>query len=168
MEPPVTPPRKTQSSLRQAHRHHEDSRSYASPHKTPMLKSEPLTPTANTSRKSGRDTWAPATPTSLPKRKRHEGAAGLSAERAGGDGDDIFEDNGPVRTEAEIFHEIAAVEPLATGDSTANEKQYIAIATYWDEDIIGVACPFCMETKIHLMSRPRNTADIDMRVPSRL
>ncbi|OBT88952.1 hypothetical protein VE02_02837 [Pseudogymnoascus sp. 03VT05] len=165
MEPPVTPPRKTQSSLRQAHRHYEDARSYASPPETPMWRSEPLTPTANTSRKRGRDTWAPATPTSLPRRKRREAAAGLSAERSIGDGEDIFEDNGPVRTEEEIFRDITADKPLATGDFTANEKQYIGIALHWDADIIGVICPFCMETEIHLMPRPNNTADVDLRVP---
>ncbi|OBT76989.1 hypothetical protein VF21_04175 [Pseudogymnoascus sp. 05NY08] len=165
MEPPVTPPRKTQSSLRQAHRHHEDARSYASPPKTPMFRSEPLTPTANTSGKRGRDTWAPATPTSLPRRKRHETTAGLSAKQPVGDGEGLFEDNGPVRTEAEIFHDITADKPLATGDFTANEKQYIGVALHWDADIIGVICPFCMETEVHLMPRPSNTADIDLRIP---
>ncbi|KFY76118.1 hypothetical protein V499_04048 [Pseudogymnoascus sp. VKM F-103] len=167
MEPPVTPPRRIQSSLRQTHRHHEDATSYASPPKTPMWRSERLTPTANTSRKRGRDTWAPATPTSLPRRKRREAVTGVSAEWAVGDGEDIFEDNGPVGTETEvsISHAIAAVEPLATGDSLGNEKQYIAIAVHWDADVIGVVCPFCMETEIHLMPRPSNTSDIDLRVP---
>ncbi|KFZ15504.1 hypothetical protein V501_02698 [Pseudogymnoascus sp. VKM F-4519 (FW-2642)] len=167
MEPPVTPPRKIQSSLRQAHRHHEDAASYASPPKTPMLRSEPQTPTANTSRKRGRDTWAPATPTSLPRRKRRECAARLSAEWAAGDEEDPFENIGLVGTETEVSvsHAIAAAEPLATRDSRGNSKQYIAIAVYWDADVIGVVCPFCMETEIHLMPRPSNTSGVDLRVP---
>lgn len=172
MEPPVTPPRKTQSSHRDVHRHQHDARNYASPPDTPMWGSEPTTPIANSSRKRGRDNWAPETPTSLPRRKRHEAAAGLSGERPVGDGDDIVEDDGRVGTETEVSasHAIAAVEPLATGDplptgdSLANAKQYIAIAAFWDEDIIGVVCPFCLETEIHLMPRQSNTADSDLRV----
>ncbi|KFY83777.1 hypothetical protein V500_09906 [Pseudogymnoascus sp. VKM F-4518 (FW-2643)] len=167
MEPPVTPPRERRSSLRQVHRHQQDAH-YASPPKTPMWRSEPQTlPTANTSRKRGRENWTPPTPTSLPRRKRGQDAAGLSAEKAAGDGDgeNLFERNGPLGTETEVSHRITANEPLANGESLANERQYIAFATYWDEDIIGVVCPFCMETEIHIMPRPSNAADVDLRVP---
>lgn len=62
-------------------------------------------------------------------------------------------------------HSITTGESLVTGDSLPNERQYIAFATYWDEDIIGVVCPFCMETEIHLISRPSNRGDVDLRVP---
>ncbi|OBT42695.1 hypothetical protein VE00_07235 [Pseudogymnoascus sp. WSF 3629] len=173
MEPPMTPPRKTQSSLQQMHRHEQDARNYASPPETPMWGPEPTTPIANSSRKRGRDNWAPETPTSLPRRKRREAAARLSAGQPVGDGDDIVEDDRRVGTETEVSasHAIAAVEtlatgdPLPTGDSLANAKQYIVIAAFWDEDIIGVVCPFCLETEIHLMPRQSNTADSDLRVP---
>ncbi|OBT58544.1 hypothetical protein VE04_02162 [Pseudogymnoascus sp. 24MN13] len=167
MEPPVTKPRQTQSSYREVQRHHEDTTSYASPPKTPMLRPEPQTPTANTSRKRERDAWAPATPASLPRRKRHEGAAGRSPEWTAGYEEDPFGNNGLVETETEVSvsHAVAAAEPLATGDSLGNEKQYIAIAVHWDADVIGVVCPFCMETEIHLMPRPSNTLDVDLRVP---
>ncbi|KFZ20665.1 hypothetical protein V502_03078 [Pseudogymnoascus sp. VKM F-4520 (FW-2644)] len=159
MKPPVTPPRNTQSSLRQLHRHQQEAINYASPPKTPMWRAEPPTPTANTSRKRGRDHWAPTTPTSLPRRKSGQDAAVISAERAMGDEENLFGNNGPLGTETQVSHKIAASEPLA------NERQYIAFATYWDEDIIGVVCPFCMETEIHLMPRPSNTGDVDLRVP---
>lgn len=70
-----------------------------------------------------------------------------------------------MRTETEVSHTIAAVELLATGDSLVNEKQYIGLAIHWDADVIGVICPFCMETEIHIMPRPSNAADVDLRVP---
>lgn len=127
-----------------------------------MWRPEPPTPTANTLRKRGRDDWAPETPTSLPRRKTGQDAAGLSAERAG---EILFENNVPVGTETEVSQTIAASEPHITAHYLPDERQYISIAAYWDADVIGVVCPFCMEKEIHLMPRRSIATDVDLRVP---
>ncbi|KAL5347982.1 hypothetical protein ACLOAV_007394 [Pseudogymnoascus australis] len=164
VEDPVTPPPKSQSSLRQQHRH-QDRKNYASPPRTPMWRSEPPTPAANTSRKRGREKWAPETPTSLPRRKRGQDAAALSAEWAVGDGHNTADENSSVGPKIGHAHSTRTGEAIATEDFPANEKQYIGFAVHWDADVIGVVCPFCMDTEIHLMRCPSNTADVDLRVP---
>ncbi|OBT62058.1 hypothetical protein VE03_09232 [Pseudogymnoascus sp. 23342-1-I1] len=164
MEALVTPPRETQSSLRPVHRHHQDGRNFSSPLKTPMWRSEPATPAANTSRKRGREDWAPETPTSLPRRRRGKDAATQSVDWAVGDGQHIA-DNWSVGLEIGHAHPTTTGETVTSEYFPADEKQYIGFAVHWDADVIGVVCPFCMETEIHLMPRPSNTADVDLREP---
>ncbi|KFX99967.1 hypothetical protein O988_03570 [Pseudogymnoascus sp. VKM F-3808] len=177
MEPPLTPPRQTQSSIQQQHQHEQDARNYASPPKTPRWRSYPQTdrsqqdastytsppktprwrsgpstPMANISRKRGRDSWTPLTPMSLPRRKRNQISPGLYEERAAEARDDFADKNGP-----ENCQSVEATEEPVVGRSLVEEKPlYLAHVIFWDEDIIGVHCPFCLSTEYHLMRPPVN------------
>lgn len=161
MDLPVTPPRERQSSLRQVHRHRQDARNYTFPPKMPMWRSEPQAlPTANTSRKRGRDNWIPPTPKSLPRRKRAQNDAGLLAEPASGNGNNIVEKNWSAGAKTGNFHSVTIDEALVPGHSLVEEKLiYLGFIQYWDEDVMGVYCPFCLMTEIHLMRPPIDEKD---------
>ena len=99
------------------------------------------------------------TPTSLP-RKRGQHITQASVEWTAGDGGSVFNDTVLVATEISL--EITAGNPLATRGCFHVEN---AFAVYWDEDIIGLVCLFCIETELYIMPRSNNITAVDLRIP---
>ncbi|KFY08715.1 hypothetical protein V492_05982 [Pseudogymnoascus sp. VKM F-4246] len=112
----------------------------------------PTTQTLIASRKRRREDWTPPTPTSLPRRKRGREAAGPSAERAIGDGDSTIEEvflTGPKTGHA---HTATTGKSLLPRRALVPEKPlHLGFVLYWDENMIGVHCPFCLSTETHPM-----------------